>query len=141
MFMAGTLALRPCSTTVRMLRAALLASLALPTAARAGGGPENLFLVVNSTSSDSIAVANAFVAARGVPPINVFALPWAGSKEVVPLARFKDEILGPVLKGIDARRLASQIDCIVYSADFPWRIDYREALTPELIQKDTFPSG
>jgi hypothetical protein len=108
---------------------------------RAGGGPENLFVVVNSTSSDSIAVANAFVAARGIPPINVFMLPWAGSKENVTLERFRAEILGPILKGIDSRRLAPQIDGIVYSSDFPWRIDYREALPPDLVQKDTFPSG
>lgn len=112
-----------------------------PPSARAGGGPENLFLVVNSTSSDSIAVANAFVAARGIPPINVFMLPWAGSKENTTIGRFRDEILLPVLRGIDSRRLAPQIDCIVYSADFPWRIDYAEALPAELSQKDTFPSG
>ena len=114
---------------------------ALPAAARAGGGPENLFLVVNSTSSDSIAVANAFVAARGIPPINVFMLPWAGSKENTTIGRFREEILAPILKGIDSRRLAPQIDCIVYSSDFPWRIDYAEVLPPDLAKKDTFPSG
>ena len=71
--------------------------------ARAGGGPENLFLVVNSTSSDSLAVANAFVAARGIPPINVFMLPWAGSKENTTLARFREELLMPILRAIDSR--------------------------------------
>lgn len=107
----------------------------------AGGGPENVFLVVNSTSANSIAVANAYVAARGVPPINVFMIAWAGSKEAVSIARFKDEILGPILRGIDARRLSPQIDMIVYSSDFPWRIDFQEALPPDLAKKDTFPSG
>ncbi len=106
-----------------------------------GGGPENVFLVVNSTSADSIAVANAFVAARGVPPINILSLSWAGSKEAVPISRFRDEILDPILRGIDARRLAPQIDMIVYSSDFPWRIDYQEALPPEIATRDTFPSG
>ncbi len=110
-------------------------------AALAGGGPENVFLVVNSTSADSIAVANAYVATRGVPPINVFTLPWAGSKEAVSISRFTDEILAPILRGIDARRLAPQIDMIVYSSDFPWRIDYKESLPPDYAKKDTFPSG
>jgi hypothetical protein len=124
------------------LPAALLLLLLLAAAtARGGGGPENLFLVVNSTSSDSIAVANAFIAARGIPPINVFMLPWAGSKDSVPLDRFRLEILEPILRGIDSRRLAPQIDGIVYSADFPWRVDYRDALPPELAKQDTFPSG
>jgi hypothetical protein len=107
----------------------------------AGGGPENVFLVVNSTSADSIAVANAYVETRRIPPINVFSLAWAGSKEAVSISRFRDEILGPILRGIDARRLAPQIDMIVYSSDFPWRIDYKEALPPELAKKDTFSSG
>jgi hypothetical protein len=111
------------------------------TVAHAGGGPENVFLVVNSTSADSIAVANAYVEMRRIPPINVFSLAWAGSKEAVSISRFRDEILGPILRGIDARRLAPQIDMIVYSSDFPWRIDYKEALPPELAKKDTFSSG
>jgi hypothetical protein len=124
----------------------LLAILVLGSAlgsgvAQGGGGPENVFLVVNPTSPDSIAVANAFVAARSVPPINVFTLPWAGSKEAVTISRFRDEILGPILRGIDARRLSPQIDMIVYSSDFPWRIDFHEALSPELVKRETFPSG
>jgi hypothetical protein len=109
--------------------------------ARGGGGPENVFLVVNPTSSDSIAVANAFVATRGVPPINVFMLPWAGDKNAITISRFREEILLPILRGIDSRRLAGQIDMIVYSSDFPWRIDYKEALPADLAEKDTFPSG
>jgi len=120
---------------------ALLAAVFAASSARAGGGPENVFLVVNPTSSDSIAVANAFVAARGLSPLNVFMLPWAGDKSATTITRFREEILVPILRGIDARRLANQIDMIVYSSDFPWRIDYQEALPPDLAQQDTFPSG
>ena len=112
------------------LAATLLASGLAVEPARGGGGPENLFLVVNPTSGDSIAVANAFIASRGLPPINVFMLPWAGDKEATTIGRFRDEIITPILRGIDARRLSTQIDMIVYSSDFPWRIDYREALSP-----------
>ncbi|MFM8414306.1 MAG: hypothetical protein ACKOCX_06235, partial [Planctomycetota bacterium] len=104
--MPGTIARRRGGWAAWWRLAALLAIATPAAAVRAGGGPENVFLVVNSTSGDSIAVANAFVAARGIPPINVFMLPWAGSKESVTLARFKDEILTPILKGIDSRRLA-----------------------------------
>ena len=125
----------------RIQLAALAAAGLFASQALAGGGPENLFLVVNSTSADSIAVANAFVASRGVPAINVFMLPWAGYKEATTLTRFRDEILARVLRGIDSRRLAPQIDMIVYSSDFPWRIDYREVLYPDIARQDTFPSG
>ena len=109
--------------------------------ARAGGGPENIFLVVNPASPDSLAVANAFTALRAVPSINIYMLPWTGSDESVPIRRFRDEILGPILRAIDARRLSTQIDCVVYSSGFPWRIDYADELTEELRAKDRYPSG
>ena len=109
--------------------------------ARAGGGPENVFLVVNPASADSLTVANTFTSLRQVPPINVFMLPWKGSADSVPIATFRDEILGPILRAIDARRLSTQIDCIVYSSGFPWRIDYADELPADLRAKDQFPSG
>jgi hypothetical protein len=109
--------------------------------ARAGGGPENLFLVVNPASPDSLAVANAFATLRQVPPINVFMLPWSGSDESTTIGTFRDEILVPILRGIDARRLSPQIDCIVYAPGFPWRIDYAAELPPEIKADDRFPSG
>lgn len=129
---------------MRGAAAILITSLACSLAAapaRAGGGPENVFLVVNPASPDSLAVANAFTTLRAVPSINVYMLPWTGSDESVPIRRFRDEILGPILRAIDARRLSTQIDCIVYSSGFPWRIDYADELTEELRNQDRFPSG
>jgi len=125
--------------TVAFLAVSLASSLA--GAARAGGGPENVFLVVNPTSPDSLTVANTFSALRQVPPINVFMLPWTGSADSVPIATFRDEILMPILRAIDARRLSTQIDCIVYSCGFPWKVDYVDALPGELKAKDQFPSA
>ncbi len=129
---------------MRGAAAILITSLACSLAAapaRAGGGPENVFLVVNPASPDSLAVANAFTTLRTVPSINVYMLPWTGSDESVPIRRFRDEILGPILRAIDARRLSTQIDCVVYSSGFPWRIDYADELTEELRNQDRFPSG
>ncbi len=109
--------------------------------ARAGGGPEGVFLVVNPTSAESLAVANAFARLRGVPPINVFMLPWTGGDESTTIGRFRTEILAPILRAIDSRRLATQIDAVVYSSGFPWRIDYADELPAGLRANDTFPSG
>jgi len=122
----------------------LLAVISLIVAAveaRGGGGPENVFVVVNSASADSIAVANAFIAAREIPPINVFMLPWQDSVENTTLARFRNELMVPIFKAIDSRRLAAQIDYVAWSSDFPWRIDYKDELPPDLVNKDTFPSA
>lgn len=113
----------------------------VPAAVHAGGGPENLLVVVNSASRDSLAVANAYVAARRVPPINVLMLPWEGSLESTTISEFRERLLAPILRAIDARGLAPQIDCIVYSCDFPWRVDFIEELPAPLIGKEKFPSG
>jgi len=111
--------------------------------ARAGGGPENLFLVVNASSPDSVAIANAYASLRGVPPINVLMLPWQESTESIDIDLFRSELLTPVLQAIDARRLAAQIHCIAYSSDFPWRIDFSQELPEALRSQELhkFPAG
>jgi len=121
----------------------LVLSLCWPAWARAGGGPENLFLVVNAASPDSVAIANAYAALRGVPPINVLMLPWQADTESIDVDLFRRELLAPVLQAIDARRLAPQIDCIAYSSDFPWRIDFATELPEALRGQDLhkYPAG
>ena len=90
----------------------------------AGGGPENVFLVVNSLSPDSRAIANYYSELRQVPDINVFQLEWSGSRELIDVDTFRQQILGPIFNEIGMRRLESQIDYIVYSSGFPYAVDY-----------------
>lgn len=125
----------------RIAVALLLLAAWRSSAALAGGGPENVFLVVNPTSADSLAVANAYASLRRIPPANVLLLPWAGGDESTTVARFRTEILKPILRAIDSRRLAAQIDCIAYSAGFPWRIDYAAELPDDVRNRDQFPSA
>lgn len=125
----------------RIAVALLLLAAWRSSAALAGGGPENVFLVVNPTSADSLAVANAYASLRRIPPANVLLLPWAGGDESTTVARFRTEILKPILRAIDSRRLAAQIDCIAYSAGFPWRIDYAAELPDDIRNRDQFPSA
>jgi hypothetical protein len=127
----------------RCVVAGLLAGLLAAAPARAGGGPENLLLVVNPASPDSLAVANAYAALRQVPPGNVLMLPWKDGDESVPIDRFRTEILQPILRTIDTRRLSAQIDCIAYSCGFPWRVDFAAEMPPELAKQQVFkfPSG
>ena len=113
----------------------------IPPPARAGGGPENVLLVVNANSPASIEVANAWIALRHIPPINVLMLPWEGSRESIPIGTFREDLLRPILQAIDGRRLSSQIDQIVYSTDFPWRIDFKDELPAELVGRDNLPSA
>jgi len=107
----------------------------------AGGGPENIFLVVNPESPASLAIANAYVAVRQIPPINVMMLPWKESREETSVATFRAAILDPVLEAIEGRSLVPQIDAIVYSSDFPWRISFKDELPEQLAGVDKFPAG
>lgn len=99
----------------------LTALLAGPRAL-AGGGPENVLLVVNANSAGSKEVANHYVRLRDVPASNVVALDYKGPLEMATGAEFREQILQPVVEAINERGLALQIDVIAYSTDFPWRI-------------------
>jgi hypothetical protein len=92
--------------------------------AAAGGGPENLFLVVNPKSPGSLAIANHYIQLRHVPAGNVFYLPWDPKAEEVNTDGLREEILKPIFEAIQSRRLSVQIDYIVYSSDFPWKVRY-----------------
>jgi hypothetical protein len=108
---------------------------ALTPTASAGGGAENLFLLVNSRSESSRAIANHYIHLRKIPPMNVLSIDWAGGRENTPVARFRDQLLSPALGAITERNLGQQIDYLIYSSDFPWRIllqkDYPEEPFPK----------
>lgn len=97
----------------------------------AGGGPENVFLLVNSASHDSMTVANYYVDLRKLPPQNVFYMPWKRSLAGTSGRVFREEILLPTLKEMESRKLGGQIDYLIYSCDFPWRISFAKDFPEE----------
>jgi len=99
-----------------------LTVLVASTGARAGGGPENVAVVVNADSWASLAVANAYVHLRRIPPGHVIYVANLPSIELIPVDDFRSRILRPVLRTIKDRNLADQIDCIAYSSDLPYRV-------------------
>lgn len=100
--------------------------------AHAGGGPENVLVVVNSRSWASQTVANHFIRLRHVPPSNVLYLDWDEGPENTDVEKFRQKILGPILLALEQRALATQIDAIIYSSDFPWSV----WLKPDLGARD-----
>lgn len=101
---------------------ALLLVTLVPSVAPAGGGPENVFLVVNSRSLDSLTIANHYVRLRNIPACNVFELSWPPAQQMTDVDTFREKILGPIFAAIKSRRLSDQIDYVVYSSDFPWGV-------------------
>ncbi|MEM9185066.1 MAG: TIGR03790 family protein [Planctomycetota bacterium] len=112
----------------RLLSACLFGGIVVATGAQeagAGGGPENVFLLVNDLSDDSKTIANHYIRWRNLPDTNVFHVDWRGSQELCVVERFRNEVLRPALEEINRRKLGTQIDYLVYSAGFPWQVDLR----------------
>jgi hypothetical protein len=110
--------------------------LAWPASAWAGGGPENLLLVVNPNSPASLCIANHYIQLREIPAENVLYLPWDPKAGTADVETFRKQILIPILRMIDDRRLQDQIDMVIYSSDFPWLIDL-SADVNKLIKDET----
>lgn len=94
--------------------------------AEAGSLPENAVIVVNADSWASTRIANEYVRLRSIPPANVIYLSGITDFEHLGIEQFRQQILLPVLKTIEARGLAGQIDYVLYSADFPTAISVSE---------------
>ena len=69
---------------------------------------ENLMVVVNAASADSLAVANEYILLRDIPGSNVVYLDEVTiieriDDETTNSANFKKEIIDPVLAAIESR--------------------------------------
>jgi len=126
------------ANSARVVIGALLLAVCclIPRPVRAGGGPENLILVVNSNSWASVTVANEFIALRKIPSVNVVYLNWTGEESTTGEI-FRNQILGPIFQAMEARGLLSQTDYIVYSSDFPYVINTLE----DYAKENKFPQG
>ena len=102
--------------------AGLTILLAAANQARATGGPENVLLVVNLRSPDSLCIANHYAALRHIPPNNLLFLDWDPHQENTDVDTFRAKILLPVLRDAKLMLSGRQIDYVVYSSDFPWGI-------------------
>jgi uncharacterized protein (TIGR03790 family) len=102
----------------------LLITLHLAASVDAAGGPENVFVVVNSRDRLSKTIANHFCDLRKIPDCNVYELDWPGSDESTTVDTFRTAILDPIFAELDRRKLTTQIDYIVYSSGFPYAVDF-----------------
>ncbi|WP_197168028.1 hypothetical protein [Neorhodopirellula pilleata] len=92
----------------------------------AGVTGENVAVVVNAASIDSITVANHYVSLRHVPANNVIWLDDVPEGNSVSLNDFRDRILKPLLEKINAKQIAAQIQVVAYSAGFPTAVQIGE---------------
>ena len=116
-------------------------SLQSRVARSAGGGPENVLLLVNSNSLNSKTIANHYIALRNIPACNVVYIDWRGGIEAAQGIYFADRILQPAIKAISDRGLAAQIDYVVYSCDFPWKINLTSLMPDFKFEMTTKPEA
>lgn len=101
---------------------------ALAVSVRLGAqGPQNVVLVVNQDSPESMEIANHYIGLRDIPSRNVVYLQniYESKKskgEHSISAKYRETILSPLLAKIEKRNLGSQIDTIAFSSGFPTRI-------------------
>jgi hypothetical protein len=133
-----------CGARAAWLAPSLTLSFLLTTeAAKAGGGPENLLLVVNSADPASQAIANYYVRLREIPSKNIVYLDWKKNDPRIDVNTFRESILRAVGAQIQARSLLPQLDYLVYSSGFPTTIDFRSDMPEELLKQKfyTYPEG
>ena len=98
------------------ISAAMSASRAL-----AGGGPQNVLIVVNEQSQSSLEVGKYYQAERDIPERNIVRISTAPGVNMT-LTVFSNEVRNPILDYIASAGLSNQVDVIVFSRDIPYRI-------------------
>lgn len=109
-------------SAIRILAVTLIAVVWLGVSQReclAGGGPENVVVIVNDDSASSKLIANHYVRLRKIPARNVIHLTGIPDRETTNLETFKTKILIPILQQLEVRKIRQSVDYILYSADFP----------------------
>ncbi len=123
----GTLAIRSKGRETRLgIWLAVIVTLTTglaPAMVWAGGGPENVVVVVNANSASSKMLANYYIRGRNIPARNVIYLNNIPDREIAGWMDFRTLILEPLLAEIENRSLAGSVDYVVYSSDFPTAIN------------------
>jgi uncharacterized protein (TIGR03790 family) len=89
----------------------------------AGGSGLNVVVVVNQNSTNSVQLGNYYCERRGVPPQNLLRITnWTGGSVEWTTSDFTNSLVNPLLSMLSSRGLTNQIDYVVLSMDFPYRV-------------------
>jgi uncharacterized protein (TIGR03790 family) len=89
----------------------------------AGGSGLNVVVVVNQNSTNSVQLGNYYCERRCVPPQNLLRITnWTGGNVQWTTSDFTNSLVNPLLSMLSSRGLTNQIDYIVLSMDFPYRV-------------------
>lgn len=89
---------------------------------QAGGSGLNVAVVVNQSSSNSVALGNAYAEQRRVPAGNVVRIQWTGTNTQWSLTDFTNVLRNPLFAALQDRGLTNQIEYVLLSMDIPYRV-------------------
>jgi uncharacterized protein (TIGR03790 family) len=95
----------------------------------AGGSGLNVVVVVNQNSTNSVQLGNYYCERRCVPPQNLLRINWTGGNVQWTTSDFTNLLVNPLLSMLSSRGLTNQIDYVVLSMDFPYRVVQTGALS------------
>ncbi len=104
------------------MRSVLAALLLAAVCAHAGGGPQNVVVLVNDTSADSEEVGRYYAEKRHIPARNVVHL-RCPTDPTVDLATFQATIERPLRKALRERGLVDHVDYLVLCQGMPLRVN------------------
>jgi uncharacterized protein (TIGR03790 family) len=93
----------------------------MPLTGHAGGGPQNVLIVANQQSGDSLALGHYYREQRGIPARHFFTVDTPLSANMSTTI-FSNQVRAPILSYIASQQLTNQIEYIVFSSDIPYRI-------------------
>ena len=116
---------------------ALALTAVLTVSARAGGGPQNVLVVINDQSIESQEVGHYYRQQRGIPERNLVhvSVPPASAAAVyhnMTNTAFQTSIVQRIQQHITTYGLSNQIDFIVLCQDLPTRVNDNEGATAVL---------
>lgn len=89
--------------------------------AQAGGGPQNVLVVVNDQSLASLELGKHYQQQREVPGRNILHISVTPTNNM-SMATFSNDVRGPILSYIATAGLSNQINTIIFSCGIPYRI-------------------
>jgi uncharacterized protein (TIGR03790 family) len=109
------------STTHRACTALVVVAAALCVSASAALEPNQVLVVANAASADSLALAKLYVQQRGIPEQNYLEVRTATGMDVARAA-YDSEIAGPIRKALEDRNLKERVRCLCLMYGVPVRV-------------------
>lgn len=116
----------------RSILVAFIVFTAVSFMALGGGGPQNVLVVVNDESLDSLAIGRYYATQRGIPDRNICHLSVPPDAVNLATNQFQTSVVARIHSHIAEFGLTNQIDYIVLVQDLPSRVNDSEGATAVL---------